>query len=134
MTQKNILTSSGGQQVLNEEKVDNISLILSYSIKDFLSWWYISMPIWHLKMLGRISTLLDDNLTISLLIKKFLVPWHRDYSFIGYVFGILIKLIYLPIAIITYLLICSLYLLIIPTWLALPPITLLFIFSSILSL
>lgn len=134
MTQKNILTSSGGQQVLNEEKVDSISLILSYSVKDFLSWWYIRMPIWHLKMLGRISTLLDDNLTISLLISKFFIPWHRDYSFIGYVFGILIKLIYLPIAIFAYLLICSLYLLIILVWLALPPITLLFIFNSILSL
>ena len=134
MTQQNILTSSGGQQVLNEEKVDSIPAILLYSVKDFLTWWYIRMPIWHIRMLGRIIVVLDDNMTISLLLKKFFVPWHRDKSMIGYFFGIVIKVFYLPIAISGFLIVTLTYLALSLIWLILPPLTLLFIFRSILLL
>jgi len=134
MTQQNILTSNGGQQVLNEEKVDRIPAILFYSIKDFLTWWYIRMPIWHLKMLWRIMVVLDDNMTISLLIKNFFVPWHRDRSLIGYFFGIVIKIFYLPISISGFLLVSLIYLALTLIWIVLPPLTLLFIFRSILLL
>ncbi len=134
MIQKNILTNSEGQQLLNESRVDSILSILGYTIKEFLNWWYIKMSIWHLKMLGRVSELLDDNLSISLLLKHFFLPWHRDYSFIGYVFGILIKLIYLPFAIISYLLLSTLYILLILVWLLLPPATIFFILKSLLSI
>jgi len=92
------------------------------------------MSMWHLKMLGRISVLLDDNLSISLLLKNFFLPWHRDFSFIGYVFGILIKILYLPIAISIFLLFCTLYIALILLWFLLPPVTLLFIFKSLLGI
>lgn len=134
MTQKNILTSSGGQQILNESKVDSTLSIAIYSIKDFLMWWYIRMTLWHLRMLVRVSTLVDDNMSISLLIRNFFTPWHRDYTFIGFVFGILIKILYLPITLITYILFTTLYLLLIFVWLLLPPATLFFILRSILIL
>ena len=92
------------------------------------------MLVWHLKMLERVSVLADDNLSLTLLLKNFFLPWHRDYSFIGYVFGILIKLIYLPFALITYLVLSTIYLVLIVLWLVLPPATILFILRSIFTL
>jgi hypothetical protein len=134
MTQKNILTSSGGQQILNESKVDSTLSIAIYSIKEFLTWWYIRMTLWHLRMLVRVATLVDDNMSISILLRNFFTPWHRDHTFIGYVFGILIKVMYLPVGIITYLIFCTFYLLLIFVWLLLPPASLFFILRSILTL
>jgi len=134
MEQKKILTSNGGQKVLNESQVDNLLVIFTYTSKEFLYWWYVRMPLWHLRMLSRISTFVDDNFSISLLVRNFFLPWHRDSSLIGYIFGISIKAIYLPIAIIAYILICSLYLLVIFIWLLLPPATILFILRSVLSI
>ena len=134
MTQKNILTSSGGQQILNESKVDSTLRIAIYSVKDFLSWWYIRMSLWHLRMLGRLSTFVDDNMSISLLLKNFFTPWHRDYSFIGFTFGILIKIVYLPVALITYILVCIFYSFLFLVWLLLPPASVFFILRSILTL
>ena len=134
MIQKNTLTNNGGQQLLNENSIDSTLSILRYTIREFLNWWYIKMLVWHLRMLERVSVLADDNLSVSLLLKHFFLPWHRDYSFIGYVFGILIKLVYLPFAILTYLLICTIYLLLILSWLLLPPATIFFILRSLFTL
>lgn len=134
MIQKNALTNNGGQQLLNENRIDSTLSILRYSTKEFLNWWYIKMLVWHLKMLERVSVLADDNLSLTLLLKNFFLPWHRDYSFIGYVFGILIKLIYLPFALITYLVLSTIYLVLIVLWLVLPPATILFILRSIFTL
>jgi len=134
MAQQNILTNSSGQQLLNESSVDNDIEIIAYTFKQFIRWWYTKMSMWHFKMLGRISVLLDDNLSITLLLKNFFLPWHRDFSFIGYVFGILIKILYLPIAISIYLLFCTLYITLILLWFLLPPVTLLFIFKSLLGI
>ena len=134
MAQQNILTNSTDQQLLNESGVDNNIEIIGYSFKQFIRWWYAKMSMWHLKMLGRISVLLDDNLSITLLLKNFFLPWHRDFSFIGYVFGILIKILYLPIAVGIYLLFCTMYTALILVWFLLPPVTLLFIFKSLLGI
>lgn len=134
MELKNTLTTNGGggQQVLNETKVDSYLVILSFSIKELLRWWYIKMPLWHFRMLARISTIVDDSLSITLLLKNFLLPWHRDASLVGYFFGFLIKLIYLPIAVTTYLITVLIYLLIIFIWILLPFATVFFIFRSLL--
>lgn len=134
MEQKNILTSSGGQKILDETKVDNSLVIFTYTLKEFSYWWYVRMLYWHLRMLGRISIIIDDNLSISLLIKNFFLPWHRDFSLIGWTFGILIKIIYLPIAIVTYMLLISIYIVVILLWLLLPPATLVFIIRSIINI
>ncbi len=134
MEQKNILTSNGGQKVLDENKVDNFFTVLTYTFKEFLHWWFIEMLYWHLRMLGRLSVLIDDNFSISLLLKNFFLPWHRDFSFIGYLFGILIKIIYIPIAIVIYIFTLSIYVLLILLWISLPPATLFFIIRSILNI
>ncbi|MBP8707735.1 MAG: hypothetical protein KBH94_03300 [Caldisericia bacterium] len=134
MIQQNILTNTGGQQLLNESRVDSNLTIIGHTFKQFIRWWYAKMSVWHLKMLGRISVFLDDNLSITLLLKNFFLPWHRDFSFIGYVFGILIKILYLPIAVSIYILFCTLYIALILIWFLLPPVTLLFIFKSLLGI
>ena len=78
------------------------------------------MPIWHLRKLDRISTVMDDTLSISLLVRNFFVPWHRDYSLMGFGFGIVMKLLYLPIALALYLLATLFYFALIIIWLLLP--------------
>ena len=134
MVQQNILTNNSGQQLLNESGVDNNIEIIVYTFKQFIRWWYAKMSMWHFKMLERISVLLDDNLSITLLLRNFFLPWHRDFSFIGYVFGILIKILYLPIAVGIYLFFCTMYTALILIWFLLPPVTLLFIFKSLLGI
>lgn len=134
MTQQNILTNSQGQQLLDESRVDNILTIIKHTTKEFLNWWYVKMTVWHLRMLVRVSTILDDNLSISLLLKNFFLPWHRDFSLIGYVFGILIKILFLPIAILIYFLFSFLYFLLICIWVLLPIATVIYILKSLLGI
>ena len=90
------------------------------------------MPIKYLRIFVRISTILDDNLSISLLFKNFFVPWHRDRTIIGYIFGIVIKIIYLPIAISLFLIALSIFIALILLWLILPIATIIFIIISLM--
>ncbi|NLZ24796.1 hypothetical protein GX888_03580 [Candidatus Dojkabacteria bacterium] len=131
MLQENILTSSEDQRVLGDTKIDSTVAIILFLLKDFFIWWYIKITLWHLKVLGRLITVVDDNLSLSILMKNFFLPWRRDRIFIGYIFGIGIKIIYLPIAIIILTLITLFYTTVIILWLALPISTVLFLFYSI---
>lgn len=131
MEQKNTVDSSG-QQLIQPVKTDSYFQIFIYYIQDFLNWWYIKMPSRYLRTLGRLSTILDDNFSISLLFKNFFVPWHRDRTVFGLIFGIVIKILYLPIAIVFYLLGLFLYLLFILLWLILPIATIVFIVMSLI--
>lgn len=131
MESKNIVVDGSGQQLLNQNKIDTYQTIWIYSVQDFLKWWYVQMPLWHLRRLARLSTVVDDFLSISILLRNFFVPWHRDYSVIGYFFGILIKLLYLPIAIVIYLLVILFQIVLIVGWFILPIGTIVFILISI---
>ena len=131
MKQKNIVDSSG-QQHIQPVKTDSYPQILVFYIQDFLNWWYIKIPSRYLRIFGRLSTILDDNLSISLLFKNFFVPWHRDRTVIGFIFGIVIKIIYLPIAITLYIIALIAYLLFILIWLILPIAIIVFIAMSLI--
>lgn len=65
---------------------------------DFIVWWHYTMPANWFRILWRIVVALNDTLSITSLIINFFVPWRRDNSRIGKVMGILIRIIYLPIA------------------------------------
>jgi hypothetical protein len=130
MEAKNTLVDSSGQQLLNEIKIDSYLSILFSTFQDFLRWWYIKMPVWHLRRLGRLSVVLDDQFSINLLLRHFFLPWHRDYSLIGYVFGILMKILYLPIAISIYFLCLTISFTIFLFWLVLPIGALVFVIIS----
>ena len=131
MESKNSVTRNSGQQLLTETQVDPLPFILLYSFQDFLNWWYVKMFIWHLKRFKRLTIIVDDYLSFSLLINHFFLPWHRDRSAMGYFFGIVMKLLYLPIALITFLFILLIYLAIILAWIILPIGTIVFIITSL---
>ena len=88
------------------------------------------MPIWHLRALKRIFVVLDDNLSFSLLLKNFFLPWHRDKNIMGYMVGIISKLVYLPLAFAIIAAAMITYTLFIIFWLLLPPGTILYILTS----
>ena len=131
MKAENTLIDTSGQQLLNQIKIDSYSTILIFTFQDFLRWWYVKMPTWHLRRLLRLSIVIDDQFSISLLLRYFFLPWHRDFSLIGYVFGILIKLMYLPIVISVYLLCILIYIIVFFVWLILPIGSLVFVIISI---
>lgn len=132
MEVKNTVSDNSGQQLLTGTKVDSYAAILLYSFQDFLRWWYIKMPIWHLRELNRLTTVVDDQLSLSLLLRSFFTPWHRDYSAMGFLFGIAMRILYLPIAVTIFLLIFFLYLLFILFWIILPIATITFILTSLI--
>ena len=90
------------------------------------------MPIWHLRELNRIATVVDDQLSLSLLAKTFFTPWHRDYSAMGYLFGIVMRILYLPIALAIFLIFFFGYFIFIIFWLILPVATLTLIITSLI--
>lgn len=130
MESKNLLLDNSGQQLLNETKVNSNFEILLTFLNDYLKWWYIQMPIWHLRTLKRIIVVMDDNLSLSLLVRNFFLPWHRDRNVLGYLVGITSKLVYIPIAILLIVAITLTYLMFIIFWLLLPPSTLIFLIRS----
>ena len=132
MEVKNSVSDNSGQQLLSGTKVDSYAAVLLYSVQDFLRWWYVKMPIWHLRQLNRLSIVVDDYLSLSILFKTFFIPWHRDYSLMGFLFGIAMRLLYLPIASAIYIVIVAFYLFVILFWLMLPVATITFIISSII--
>jgi len=132
MEVKNTVTDNSGQQLLTGTKVDSYAAILLYAFQDFLRWWYVKMPIWHLRQLNRVATVVDDQLSLSLLFKTFFTPWHRDYSAMGFLFGITMRILYLPIATAIFLTIFFLYLAFIIFWIVLPIATLTFIITSLI--
>ncbi len=79
------------------------------------------MPAWYLGFVQRIFVICNDTFSISLLFKTFFVPWHRDNSWIGVFFGIVVRIVYLPIVIaITAAVMLSL-LIFATAWAFLPP-------------
>ncbi len=112
-------------------KIPNISRLFIFFVKDFFYWWYIQMPIFYLEKLERISLVVADQLSISILFKNFFVPWKRHRSAVGYFIGILVKLLYLPIAIAIYLTIMIACALLIFVWVFLPPVAIIFVLISL---
>lgn len=130
MESKNLVMDNSGQQLLNETKVDSYFEIFINFLKDFLQWWYVQMPIWHIRTLKRIILVLDDNLSFSLLLKNFFLPWHRDKGVMGYIVGIVSKIVYLPIAFLVLTTTILVYILFFFFWLVLPPSIFIFIIRS----
>lgn len=97
----------------------------------FIKWWYTEIPIWQVKLFKRVAIICDDTLSISLLLKTFFIPWHRDPSIIGRALGVIIRILYLPIAIIITTVLLTLVVAFMFIWITLPGI---FIFNFINSL
>ena len=90
------------------------------------------MPIFYLNKIERISIVVSDQLSITILLKNFFLPWKRHRTLVGYFVGIIVKILYLPIAILIYLTTILAYAIIVLIWLLLPPITIVFVLISLI--
>ena len=115
-----IFTDNTGQQIIKEIEPDSYIEVFWYSLKDFFSWWYVEKPIGYLRTWVRLMVILNDQLSITLLLSHFFLPWRRNTSFAGYFFGIAIKAMYLPVAITSFLLCSIFYFSFIIFWLLIP--------------
>lgn len=113
-------------------KVASGLALFTYSLGDFARWWYVEKTSLWLKTLGRLAIVANDQLSITSLFKTFLVPWHRDKSAVGYGVGIIVRLLYLPLALSALAIILIAYLLWIVLFLALPVLGILAVFTSFL--
>jgi hypothetical protein len=110
----------------------NIFSYFSFTIRDLLYWWYIQMPILHLKKLNRISTVVSDQLSMRILFQNFFLPWKRHKSVVGYFIGITLKIVYFPIAIAIYTSAMILYLTFMLFWLLIPILAFFFTLISLI--
>ena len=113
----------------NDVKFSIINSFANWS-KSFFLWWYVSMPVWYILSLKRILTIIDDKFSVTLLLKNFFTPWHKKNNIFNYIFGIFIKIIFLPIGISLIVLTSIIYISYIIIWLLIPPITIAAIFIS----
>lgn len=102
-----------------------------FTIKDFLFWWYLQMPVWYLVSLKRVILVLSDKLSLTLLLQTFSIPWHRDYRALGIVMGYVMRFFVIPMDLLIILLVILVYLFFILVWAALPIISIFFIITSI---
>ena len=109
--------------------------IFTFSVFDevisFIKWWYTEIPIWLIRLFKRVAVICDDSFSISLLLKTFFIPWHRDKSITGRIFGIVVRVIYLPIVISITIILLIIIAVSILIWITLPGI---FVFNFISSL
>ncbi|MCK9369066.1 hypothetical protein M0R04_03835 [Candidatus Dojkabacteria bacterium] len=99
-------------------------------VKSFFLWWYVSMPVWYILSLKKILIILDDRFSVTLLFKNFFLPWHKKRDILGYILGVFMKIIFLPIGTSLLFFTSVIYTTYIIFWLLLPPITILGIFIS----
>jgi hypothetical protein len=111
-------------------KYNSVLKLFMFHFFDFFDWWYIRMPIIYILQAQRLSVVLNDQLSILLLVSTFFTPWHRDKIFIGYFIGIIMRILYLPIAISLYIVGMTTYLFFILFWILLPLLTIVFIFLT----
>ncbi len=104
--------------------------IAMYYFYDFFDWWYIKMPILLFKFATRFLSVANDQLSFSLLLRTFLVPWHRDNKLVGYFMGIMMRIIFLPISFLLLLLLSLASLVVIIIWILLPILSIIMLFLS----
>ncbi|MCB9790697.1 hypothetical protein H6764_01600 [Candidatus Nomurabacteria bacterium] len=101
-------------------KYNSLLKLTAFVIQDFFFWWYIQMPIFYLQKYKRTLQVVNDQLSLGLLVKSFLVPWHRDYKFVGYFIGISMRVLYIPIAFTAFMIVVVGYAAFIFGWILLP--------------
>ena len=117
------LTNKYEGNIFQDENYSSTESIINDWFKDLIHWWYISMPVWFVLSLRRVVTVIDDQLSISLLIANFFIPWHRDGTFVGYFIGLVMKLIFIPIGLVVLITTIVIYITFLIIWCILPLVT-----------
>ncbi|MCC7290073.1 hypothetical protein IT417_02380 [bacterium] len=120
-----ILTNKYSSQIFDELESTSVYKLIFNEVKALVYWWYVTMPVWYVLSLRRILTIIDDQYSISLLLSHFFTPWHRDFTFVGYFIGVIMKLLFLPVGFFVIVTTLGLYLLFLVFWFAIPIITIL---------
>ena len=86
-------------QELTLRKPTALSVAGSYIefIRSFFAWWYGDVPIAMFSILRRTLTVINDITSFGVILKGFFRPWKNDYNIAGWLVGIVIKMIYIPI-------------------------------------
>lgn len=100
------------------------------TFKDFISWWYVVQPVAFIKQYIRLIDIIDDKFSTSFLIRTFFVPWHRDRQFVGYLVGIIARIIFIPIGLVLIALTTTGYLSLLIFWVIIPIVTIILIIVS----
>ncbi|MBI2356494.1 hypothetical protein HYV12_00335 [Candidatus Dojkabacteria bacterium] len=115
--------TQGKMELFDPKEIsDSISpyQFVSSTVKDFTTWWYIKQPILFIKQYIRLIDVIDDRFSTSFLIRTFLVPWHRDKQFVGYLVGMIVRLIFIPVGLIMIAIATTGYLSLILFWILIP--------------
>ncbi len=114
------------------ETVKDYTLIehIYFIAYDFFDWWYIKMPIQLFKYAKRITSVSEDQLSLTLLLKTFFTPWHRDNKLVGYFMGMMMRILYIPIALFIQIIVVFLSYSVILLWILLPIISIIMLFMS----
>ena len=76
---------------------DYIGLHLSF-VQDFVLWWYVDIPSYLLGIFKRVNIVLLDSTSLPIIVKGYLKPWRNDYNIAGWVVGMFLKTVYIPVA------------------------------------
>lgn len=63
----------------------------------FFAWWYGDIPLILFAKLQRTLVVINDITSFGVILKGFFRPWKNDYNIAGWLVGMVIKTVYLPI-------------------------------------
>ncbi len=91
------------------------------SFRSFFGWWYGDLPLTIIALLKRTLVVLNDTTSFSVVLLGLFSPWKNDYNIAGWVVGLFIKLIYLPLILILFLFVVALFIALLLVQLAILP-------------
>ena len=68
-----------------------------FFLRSFFGWWYGDIPLTIFSLLRRTIIVINDVTSFSLIVRGFFRPWKNDYNIAGWLVGIFIKTLYIPI-------------------------------------
>ncbi len=75
--------------------------IVSYCM-EFIIWWFVAVPTYIIKSIIRTNTIFNDSTSFSIILFGFFKPWKNDNNIAGWVIGLIIKSIYIPVLLIAF--------------------------------
>jgi len=90
--------------------------------RSFFAWWYGDIPINLFAKLRRTLIVINDITSFGVIFRGFFKPWKNDYNIAGWLVGIFIKLCYLPIVLLMFLITVIMFLLVLLVQLSILPV------------
>lgn len=100
------------------------------TINDFINWWYLKQPVEFIKQYIRLVDIVDDQMSTSFLIRTFFIPWHRDKQLVGYLVGIIARLIFIPVGLILVAVVTTGYISLLIFWISIPVLSVIMLLIS----